>query len=115
MCWAVPGVVLEVKSRGVALVDMGDGIPRETVIAIEPERVKPGSIVMVHAGAIITTINIDALREPFKMKMEMARELAEMAGEDPEEAVKEVEEEFKSLLEAIEKAKKHGAANAPIA
>ncbi|MCE4610804.1 MAG: HypC/HybG/HupF family hydrogenase formation chaperone [Desulfurococcales archaeon] len=108
MCWAVPGVVLEVKTNGVALVDMGDGVAREAVIAIEVDRVKPGSIVMVHAGAIITTINIDALRETFNMKKEMARELAEMAGEDPEEAVREVEVEFKSLLEAIERAKRHG-------
>jgi hydrogenase expression/formation protein HypC len=110
MCWAVPGVVISVRSDGIALVDMGDGVPREAIIAIESERVKPGEIVMVHAGSIITTINMEALKETFEMKKEMARELAELAGDDPEEAVKEVEREFKALLEAVERARR-GAAN----
>ncbi len=101
MCWAVPAVVLEVREDGTALLDLGDGILRQAVIAIERERVKPGALVMVHAGSIITTVDLSTLKETYKMKAEMARELAELAGEDPDEAEREIWREYEHIVSLV--------------
>lgn len=104
MCWAVPGVVLEVRDDGTALIDLGDGILRQAIIAIEEDRVKPGTLVMVHAGSIITTVDLESLRKTYEMKAEMARELAELAGEDPEAAEREVWREYEHMAELVRRA-----------
>jgi len=71
MCWATPGVVVEVKPEDkIAVVDFG-GVRYEVIIGIDD--VKPGDIVLVHAGLIISKVDPDTLRET----MELMRELEE--------------------------------------
>jgi len=101
VCWAVPGVVLEVRGDRTAIIDLGDGIRRQAIIAIEEERVKPGALVMVHAGNIITTVDLESLKQTYEMKAEMARELAELAGEDPEAAEREVWQEYEHIVALV--------------
>jgi hydrogenase maturation factor len=45
------------------MVDYGDGVPREVLIGISQDRVKPGSIVIVHAGVIVSEISIEEVLE----------------------------------------------------
>jgi len=104
MCWAVPAVVLDIDEKNsLAYVDIGDGIPRPVVIGIANERVNRGDLVMVHAGVIITKLDLEAINQFIEEKKELARELALMAGDDPEKAVREVEEEFNKILEIAKK------------
>ncbi len=106
MCWAVPAVVLEIDERNsLAYVDIGDGMPRPVVIGISNERINKGDLVMVHAGVIITKLDMDAINQFIEEKKELARELAIMAGDDPEIAVRQVEEEFRRIFETMRKAK----------
>jgi hydrogenase maturation factor len=46
-----------------AIVDYGDGVPREVLIGISQDRVKPGSIVIVHAGVIVSEMSIEEVLE----------------------------------------------------
>jgi hydrogenase maturation factor len=46
-----------------AMVDYGDGVPREVLIGISQDRVKPGSIVIVHAGVIVSEMSIEEVLE----------------------------------------------------
>lgn len=104
MCWAVPGVVLEVRDDNTAIIDLGDGVLRQAIIAIDESRVEPGAIVMVHAGSIITTVDLESLKKTYEMKAEMARELAELADEDPEAAEREVWQEYEYLIGVVRRA-----------
>jgi hydrogenase maturation factor len=45
------------------MVDYGDGVPREVLIGISQDRVKPGSIVIVHAGVIVSEMSIEEVLE----------------------------------------------------
>jgi hydrogenase maturation factor len=45
------------------MVDYGDGVPREALIGISQDRVKPGSIVIVHAGVIVSEMSIEEVLE----------------------------------------------------
>jgi hydrogenase maturation factor len=45
------------------MVDYGDGVPREVLIGISQDRVKPGSIVIVHAGVIVSEMSIKEVLE----------------------------------------------------
>ena len=74
MCLGIPAEVKEVKGH-IAVVDFGDGVLRE-VDAGAIEDLKPGDLVIVHAGVIIE-----------KLK-----------GEEAEEIVRNIEE-FISVLE----------------
>ncbi len=106
MCWAVPAVVLDIdRDNSLAYVDIGDGVPRPVVIGIANERVERGDLVMVHAGVIITKLDLDAINQFIEEKKELARELALMAGDDPDRAVKEVEEEFRKIFEIARRAR----------
>ena len=106
MCWAVPAVVLDIDEKNsLAYVDIGDGIPRPVVIGISNERINKGDLVMVHAGVIITKLDMEAINQFIEEKKELARELALMAGDDPETAVRQVEEEFNKIFEIMKKAK----------
>ncbi len=61
MCWAVPGVVVDVdRENNIATVDFG-GVKRQVIVGIED--VKPGDIVLVHAGLIISKLDESALEE----------------------------------------------------
>ncbi len=107
MCWAVPAVVLDIdEGSSLAYVDIGDGIPRPVVIGINNERISKGDLVMVHAGGvIITKLDMEAINQFIEEKKELARELALMAGDDPEVAVKQVEEEFRKIFEVMKRAR----------
>jgi hydrogenase maturation factor len=64
VCIGAPAVVLSVEySRMTAIVDYGDGVPREVLIGISQDRVKPGSIVIVHAGVIVSEMSIEEVLE----------------------------------------------------
>jgi hydrogenase expression/formation protein HypC len=65
MCLGIPAVVKEVKD-GIALVDFGDGVLRE-VYGGAYEEVKPGDIVVVHAGVIIEKLKEDRINEMVEM------------------------------------------------
>jgi hydrogenase expression/formation protein HypC len=106
MCWAVPAVVLDIDDKNsLAYVDIGDGVPRPVVIGIANERISKGDLVMVHAGVIITRLDLEAINQFIEEKKELARELALMAGDDPEKAVREVEEEFNKIFEIARRAR----------
>jgi hydrogenase maturation factor len=47
----------------IATVDYGDGVPREAIIGISTERVKPGAIVIVHAGVIVSEMSEEEIVE----------------------------------------------------
>jgi len=64
VCIGSPAVVLSVDhEKMTAIVDYGDGIPREVLIGISEERVKPGSIVIIHAGVIVSEMNEEEVLE----------------------------------------------------
>ncbi len=71
MCWATPGVVVEVRQEEkIAVVDFG-GVKYEVFLGVDD--VKPGDIVLVHAGLIISKVDPETLRET----VELLRELEE--------------------------------------
>lgn len=98
MCWAVPAVVVKIDGDS-ALVDIGDGIPRPVVIGIHNTKVAPGTLVLVHAGVIISVLDLESLNEMENQYVELFRDLARLSGESEEEAVKEAKEAFNKLLE----------------
>ncbi len=77
MCWAVPAVVVEVdQENNIAIVDFG-GVKREVLVGIED--VKPGDIVLVHAGLIISKVDTEALEEYKKLMEEIEKALNEVS------------------------------------
>ncbi len=88
MCLGIPAEVKEVRGD-IAVVDFGDGVLREVVGATYAD-VKPGDLVIVHAGVIIE-----------KLRPEKAREMIEAIHEFVEELEKKAEE----LLERLEAGK----------
>ncbi|MEM4717927.1 MAG: HypC/HybG/HupF family hydrogenase formation chaperone [Desulfurococcaceae archaeon] len=64
MCLGVPAVVLSIDLvKMTAVVDYGDGIPRDVLIGISSERVEVGDIVIVHAGVIVSKISEQEILE----------------------------------------------------
>jgi len=64
LCIGVPAVVLSVNyDKMIATVDYGDGVSREVIIGISTERVKPGAIVIVHAGVIVSEMSEEEIVE----------------------------------------------------
>ncbi len=75
MCWAVPAVVIEVdRENCIAVVDFG-GVRQEVLIGIED--VKPGDVVLVHAGLIISKVDVEALEEYRRLVEEIEKALNE--------------------------------------
>jgi len=88
MCLGIPGEVKEVRPEGVAVVDFGDGVLRE-VDAGAIQDLKPGDLVVVHAGVIIEKLKPEEAER-------IARTLEEFAAELEKRA-----EEFEELLRLL--------------
>jgi len=68
MCWGTPARVLRVdRENSIAVVDFGDGIPREAIIGMSPEELNEGDLVVVHAGVVISKIDVNEIEETVKM------------------------------------------------
>jgi len=68
MCWGTPARVLRVdRENSIAVVDFGDGIPREAIIGVSPEELNEGDLVVVHAGVVISKIDVGEIEETVKM------------------------------------------------
>ncbi|MEM0370554.1 MAG: HypC/HybG/HupF family hydrogenase formation chaperone [Pyrobaculum sp.] len=100
MCWAVPSVVVRIEGE-IVYVNAGDGVERPALNGIG-EAVRPGDLVMVHAGVIIAKVDLATLRQSMEMWKEMARELATSTGDDPEAVAKAIEEEMWRVLKTAE-------------
>ncbi len=79
----------EVRPDGIAVVDFGDGVLRE-VDAGAIEDLKPGDLVIVHAGVIIEKLKPEEAERIVKTLEEFISELEKRA------------EEFEDLLKLIE-------------
>ncbi len=79
----------EVRPDGIAVVDFGDGVLRE-VDAGAIEDLKPGDLVIVHAGVIIEKLKPEEAERIVKTLEEFINELEKRA------------EEFEDLLKLIE-------------
>jgi len=77
MCLGVPAEVKE-KRGDIALVDFGDGVLRE-VYGATLEDVKPGDIVIVHAGMIIEKLKPERAREMIEAITEFIEDLEKKA------------------------------------
>ncbi len=80
MCLGIPGEVKEVRPDGIAVVDFGDGVLRE-VDAGAIEDLKPGDLVIVHAGVIIEKLKPEEAEEIVKNFEEFINELERKAEE----------------------------------
>lgn len=67
MCWAIPGLVVEVQGDK-AIVDFG-GVKREVMLTlVDREKVKPGKThVIVHTGWAISIIDREEAEETLKL------------------------------------------------
>lgn len=64
MCLGVPAVILDVDyDKMIAVVDYGDGIPREVLVGVSSERIKRGDIVIIHAGVIVSKMSEEEILE----------------------------------------------------
>ncbi|BEP18449.1 HypC/HybG/HupF family hydrogenase formation chaperone [Pyrofollis japonicus] len=86
MCLGIPAEVKEVKGD-IVLVDFGDGVLRE-VYGGTYEDLRPGDLVVVHAGVIIE-----------KLKPERAEELVNAINE----FIEDLESKAQQLFEYLEK------------
>lgn len=102
MCWAVPAVVVKIEGD-TALVDLGDGVPRPVVIGVDASRIAPGSLVLAHAGVIISVLDLNSLEEMKRQYVDLFKDMASLTGEDPERAAREAEEAFNAVLERARK------------
>lgn len=94
MCVGVPALILEVRRKDMtALVDYGDGVPREVLIGISEERVEPGDIVIVHAGVVVSKMS----REEVVEKIEFFEEALGEEAEGFVEVYKNILEKHKAL------------------
>lgn len=83
MCWGVPAILLEIdRERGLAKVDFGDGIARETLVGVTSDELKRGDIVIVHAGVIISTIDERGLTEMYTLLSSLVSEIGGEGEED---------------------------------
>jgi len=79
MCLGIPAEVKEVKGH-VAIVDFGDGVLRE-VDAGAIDDLRPGDLVIVHAGVVIEKINEERAKEMIQLFEEFISELERKADE----------------------------------
>jgi hydrogenase expression/formation protein HypC len=77
MCLGVPAEVKEVHGD-IAIVDFGDGVLRE-VYGATYEDVKPGDIVIVHAGMIIEKLKSERAQEMIQTIREFIDDLERKA------------------------------------
>ncbi|BFH74633.1 HypC/HybG/HupF family hydrogenase formation chaperone [Sulfurisphaera javensis] len=96
MCWAVPAKVVSIDSDVIATVDLGQNTLKKVAIGVD--NLKVGDYVMVHAGVIIAKLSKEEVMENVKFIEEQIREVAEMIGEDPNEAIKDFEKSVYSIL-----------------
>ncbi len=79
MCWATPGIVIEVKPEDkIAVVDFG-GVRYEVIVGIDD--VKPGDIVLVHAGLIISKVDPETIKETMELMKELEEFYREALGQ----------------------------------
>lgn len=94
MCLGTTAVVVEIHpDKGVAMVDYGDGKPREAYIGVDPASLKPGDLVIIHAGVVISTVRTEEVAETMRLLEEAARQL------EGDEAGEEVRRLYERLIE----------------
>lgn len=99
MCLGTTAVILEIRTgEGVAIVDYGDGVPREAVIGISGEDLSPGDIVIVHAGVVISKLRPEDAIESMRLMIEAAEALA---GVEEAARVREAYERILRLAEQL--------------
>ncbi len=90
MCLGTPARVVSIEEgESIAYVDFGDGVPRPVVIGISKDEIKPGDVVIVHAGIIISKLDSKELLDSYKR---LLAELAHASGEDVDSVLREFEE-----------------------
>ena len=94
MCWGVPAKVLEVEGL-MAKVDFGGSIKEVLVIN---QDIKPGDLVIVHAGTIIGKIDEAEIKETLRVYGDLMRDSLVDDGVDPSEAKRIVEEWIDKLV-----------------
>lgn len=99
MCWAVPAKVTAVDGM-IAKVDFGSGTVRE-VLAAAPEELFAGDFVLVHAGAVISKLNVEEFMESFGYYREIAVQMAIDSGIPKKQAEREVDSSLRGLLGPI--------------
>jgi len=88
MCWGVPARVLEV---GDFLAKVEFGGTQKEVLVIHDD-IKPGDLVIVHAGSIIGKIDSKEISRTLELYSEILRETLLRDGVDPKDADKIVKE-----------------------
>ena len=73
LCYAIPGKVVEVSGE-VGVVDFGNGVSREVVLAMVDT--KPGDYVLVHAGYAIKVLD----EGEAKKTLELYSQILSLAG-----------------------------------
>ncbi len=94
MCWGVPARVLEIRDF-MAKVEFG-GTQKEVFIIHDD--IKPGDLVIVHAGSIIGKIDPREISKTLELYSEILRETLLRDGVDPEEVDKIVEKWMAELI-----------------
>ncbi|WP_338250913.1 HypC/HybG/HupF family hydrogenase formation chaperone [Pyrodictium abyssi] len=79
MCLGIPAEVKEVKGH-IAVVDFGDGVLREIDVGAL-EDLKPGDLVIVHAGVAIEKIDEERAKEMIQVIEEFISDLERKAEE----------------------------------
>ncbi|QGR19783.1 HypC/HybG/HupF family hydrogenase formation chaperone [Stygiolobus azoricus] len=100
MCWAVPAKVVSIDSDFVATVDLGGNTLKKVAIGVDNLQV--GDYVMVHAGVIIAKLTKQQVIENIKFIAEQIKEVAEIEGINPDEAVKSFMDAFSYILKDVE-------------
>jgi len=93
MCWGVPAKVLETDGV-MAKVDFGGSI--KDVLVINRD-IKPGDLVIVHAGTIIGKIEGEELDNTLKLYGDLLKDSLIEDGMDPQAAEKNVKEWIRYL------------------
>ena len=93
MCWGVPAKVLEIDGM-MAKVDFGGSIKD---VLVFNEEIKPGDLVIVHAGTIIGKIDEKEIENTLKIYGDLMLDSLLEEGVDREEAKKVVDDWIKKL------------------
>ncbi|MEB3845018.1 MAG: HypC/HybG/HupF family hydrogenase formation chaperone [Desulfurococcales archaeon] len=78
MCLGLPGKVVEVRPDGVAIVEYSGGL-RSEADARTVDNVKPGDVVIVHAGIIISVIDEEEAKRQLEFLEEFISDLERKA------------------------------------
>jgi len=93
MCWGVPAKVLEIDGM-MAKVDFGGSIKD---VLVFNEEIKPGDLVIVHAGTIIGKIDEREIENTLKIYRDLMLDSLLEEGIDREDAEKVVDDWIKKL------------------